>query len=58
MPLGTEIFLSHNWREDQSSRNSHEQVSLINKELKQLDYQTWFDAERMWLCCKTNVSKN
>ena len=45
MTPGAEVFLSHKWRENESTCNSHDQVSLINKELKQLDYETWFEAE-------------
>ena len=47
MTPGAEVFLSHKWRENESTCNSHDQVSLINKELKQLDYETWFEAELM-----------
>ena len=47
MASGTHVFLSHNWGEDDSGRDNHYRVSLINKELKKLGYQTWFDADRM-----------
>ena len=47
MASGTDIFLSHNWGQDESGRNNHERVSIINKELKKIGYQTWFDEERI-----------
>ena len=47
MVPGTDIFLSHNWGKDESGRDNHERVSIINKELKKIGYQTWFDSERM-----------
>ena len=47
MASGTDIFLSHNWGKDESGRNNHERVSIINKELKKVGYQTWFDEEPM-----------
>ena len=47
MAPDTDIFLSHNWGEDESGRDNHERVSLINKELQNMGYQTWFDAEQM-----------
>ena len=47
MAPGAEVFLSHNRGENKSRHNNHDQVYLINRELKQLDYQTWFDEEKM-----------
>ena len=47
MAPDTDIFLSHNWGEDESGRDNHERVFLINKELQNMGYQTWFDAEQM-----------
>ena len=47
MAVETDIFLFHNWGKDESGRDNHYGVSLINKELKDLGYQTWFDEERM-----------
>ena len=43
----TDVFLSHNWGNDETGRNNHNRVSLINKGLKEIGYQTWFDEERM-----------
>ena len=48
MASGTDVFLCHNWGQDESDRNNHDRVSIINEELKKIGYQTWFDAERMW----------
>lgn len=45
MALGTDVFLSHNWGLDESGRNNHYRVSLINKALKAHGYQTWFDED-------------
>ena len=47
MAVETDVFLSHNWGKDESGRDNHYRVSLINKELKDFGYQTWFDEERM-----------
>ena len=47
MASGSHVFLSHNWGKDDSGRDNHYRVSLINKELKKIGYQTWFDADRM-----------
>ena len=47
MALGTDVFLSHNWWKDESGRDNHQHVSLINKEVKKCGYETWFDEEKM-----------
>ena len=47
MVFGTDVFLSHNWRKDESGRDNHKRVSLINKWLKKRGYETWFDEEKM-----------
>ena len=47
MEPGTDVFLSHNCRKDESGRDNHERVSLINKWLKKLGYETWFDKEKL-----------
>ena len=47
MAYPTGVFLSHNWGKDESGRNNHQRVSVINKELKKIGYQTWFDEEKM-----------
>ena len=57
MASGTDVFLSHNWGKDESGRDNHERVSLINEELKRLGYQTWFDAERMTGCIAEKISQ-
>ena len=43
----TDVFLSHNWGRDESDRNNHYRVSLINRELKRRGYKTWFDEDEM-----------
>ena len=45
MRSGNDIFLSHNWGHDELGRDNHERVSVINKELKKIGYQTWLDEE-------------
>ena len=47
MTQATDLFLSHNWGEDESGRDNHYRVSLINKELKELGYTTWLDEEHI-----------
>ena len=47
MALVTDIFLSHNWGEDGSGRDNHQRVALINQELKNMGYKTWFDEYEM-----------
>ena len=47
MAPGSHVLLSHNWGKDDSGRDNHYRLSLINKELKKIGYQTWFDADRM-----------
>ena len=43
----TDVFLSHNWGEDESGRDNHQRVAIINKELKARGYKTWFDEEKI-----------
>ena len=47
MTHNTDVFLSHNWGNDEFGRNNHDRVSVINEELKKLGFQTWFDQECM-----------
>ena len=43
----TDVFLSHNWGEDEDGRDNHKRVSFINEELKTHGYKTWFDEEKL-----------
>ena len=43
----TDVFLSNNWGTDELGRDNHQRVSIINKELKRIDYKTWFDEDKM-----------
>ena len=43
----TDVFLSHNWGKDESGRDNHQRVAIINKELKARGYKTWFDEEKI-----------
>ena len=47
MVLGTQVFLSYDWRRDELGRDNHERVSLINKTLKNIGYKTSFDGDKM-----------
>ena len=52
--LYTDVFLSHNWGKDSVN---HKKVSLINKKLIELGYQTWFDEKNMWGCIDEKMNK-
>ena len=41
----TDIRLSCDWAPDVSDPNNHRHVSILNRQLKELGYQTWFDEE-------------
>ena len=41
------VFLSHNWSEDENGVSNHDRVAVINEELKALGFSTWFDVEQM-----------
>ena len=43
----TDVFLSHNWGLDELGRDNHHRVFVINRELKRIGYQTWFDSEQI-----------
>ena len=47
MTACTDVFLSHNWGNDEYGRNNHQRVSFINEELKARGYKTWFDVEKL-----------
>lgn len=57
MDYDTDVFLSHNWGEDELGRDNHYRVSLINKELKAIGFKTWFDEERLTGEIETKISK-
>eukprot|EP00732_Lithocolla_globosa_P003276 Lithocolla_globosa_v1_NODE_2546_length_1958_cov_19.178140.p1 type:complete len:538 gc:universal NODE_2546_length_1958_cov_19.178140:1702-89(-) len=42
-----DVFLTHDWGEDQLERDNHQRVSEINRRLKLRGVRTWFDEERM-----------
>lgn len=42
-----DVFLSHNWGEDDQGRDNHARVAFVNQELKAQGLSTWFDDERM-----------
>jgi molecular chaperone DnaK (HSP70) len=41
------VFLSHTWKLDESGRDNHARVTLLNEALKKRDIITWFDADRV-----------
>ena len=41
------MFFLHSWGTDELGRNNHQRVSIIDKELKIIAYQTWFDEDRI-----------
>jgi hypothetical protein len=43
----TDVFLTHDWGEDELGRSNHERVSKVNKYLQSRGIHTWFDEERM-----------
>jgi len=42
-----DVFLAHNWGEDEEGRDNHARVSIFNDSLKNRGLSTWFDAERL-----------
>lgn len=47
MEIRNDVFLSHNWGKDESERENHKRVAIINKELKARGFRTWFDEEKI-----------
>ena len=47
MAQTTNVFLSHNWGDDNLRRDNHFRVSIINKELQDIGYKTWFDGDHL-----------
>ena len=43
----TDVFLSHNWGLDELGRENHHHVSVIDRKLKRIGYQRWFDEEQI-----------
>mmetsp|Transcript_29591 Transcript_29591/g.32225 ORF Transcript_29591/g.32225 Transcript_29591/m.32225 type:complete len:559 (+) Transcript_29591:45-1721(+) len=43
----TDVFLTHDWGEDELGRSNHVRVSKVNKFLQSRGLKTWFDEERM-----------
>ena len=46
-PITTEVFLSHNWGDDELGRSNHDRVVEINDMLTDAGYLTWCDSEQM-----------
>ena len=43
----TEIFLTHDWANDELGRNNHERVKRVYHRLKELGVAAWFDEDAM-----------
>ena len=43
----TEIFLTHDWANDELGRNNHERVKKVYHRLTELGVTAWFDEEAM-----------
>ena len=46
LSLKTDVFLTHNWGNNQ---DNHKRVALVNAGLKKRGLLTWFDDERMYV---------
>jgi len=46
-PTTFDVFLTHNWGDDESKRDNHARVALINDALQKEKITTWFDDERL-----------
>ena len=42
-----DVFLSHNWGNDELQRDNHHRISLLNQALHQIGIITWFDEDKM-----------
>lgn len=47
MTNANNVFLSLNWGLDELGRDNHYCVSVVDRELKRIGYQTWFDEEQI-----------
>ena len=43
----TEIFLTHDWANDELGRNNHDRVKRVYHRLTELGVTAWFDEEAM-----------
>ena len=42
-----DVFISHNWGEDEQGRDNHARAGMLNELLKAEGLRTWFDSEHM-----------
>eukprot|EP00299_Pterocystis_sp_00344_P014497 c7188_g1_i1.p1 GENE.c7188_g1_i1~~c7188_g1_i1.p1 ORF type:complete len:336 (+),score=90.22 c7188_g1_i1:175-1182(+) len=47
VPLKYDVFISHDWGQDEQQRDNHARASKLNKALKVAGLVTWFDEERL-----------
>ena len=43
----TDVFLTHDWGEDELGRKNHDRVAKVNLALKAKGIKTWFDSDQM-----------
>ncbi|XP_063682406.1 uncharacterized protein LOC134817197 [Bolinopsis microptera] len=43
----TDFFLSHDWGTDEVGRNNHDRVGKVNDKLKEMEFETWFDQDKL-----------
>ena len=46
-PGQSDVFISHNWGDDEQGRDNHARAGMLNELLKAEGMRTWFDAEKM-----------
>ena len=55
LSLKTDVFLTHNWGNNQ---DNHKRVALVNAGLKKRGLLTWFDDERMYVFILLSANRN
>ena len=43
----TQIFLTHDWADDELGRSNHARVKLVYHRLREMGISAWFDEEEM-----------
>ena len=43
----SDVFITHDWSNDELNRYNHDRAALLNKNLKARALKTWFDEEQM-----------
>lgn len=42
-----DVFLSHNWGQDEEGRDNHARVMELSKALQEVKIRSWMDADQM-----------